>query len=262
MSQLDKIEKRIRNIFEKSRVLMPGSNQNDQMVKRFSEAIQTLFMNEIPREIKNPRVQFTLNPATAEQWRSQVQWEKTLADLLLLTAVEFGFQFRTWPDIIIDADASRSEEEINITLIDVPYPQGGETGVISIESLENATQTEKEIRKTPTLIIQGDRTIELTLPVINIGRKSTNHIVINDLRISRNHAQLRKLKENYTLFDVGSSGGTFVNSTRIEKHALRPGDVISLAGYTMIYTIYQPPAEETQKGITSEIKIPDEEEEK
>ncbi len=118
------------------------------------------------------------------------------------------------------------------------------------------------IQKTPTLIIQGDRTIELTLPVINIGRKGTNHIVINDLRISRNHAQLRKIKENYTLFDIGSSGGTFVNSTRIEKHALRPGDVISLAGYTMIYTIHQPPAEETQKGITSELKILGEEEEK
>jgi pSer/pThr/pTyr-binding forkhead associated (FHA) protein len=64
------------------------------------------------------------------------------------------------------------------------------------------------------------------------------------------------------LFDIGSSGGTFINTARIERHVLRPGDVISLAGYTMIFTIDQSHPEETQKGITSEIKNIDGEEEK
>jgi len=90
--------------------------------------------------------------------------------------------------------------------------------------------------------------------VINIGRKNTNHIIINDLRVSRNHAQIRRVKDEYILFDAGSTGGTFINSTRIDQHTLRPGDVISLAGYTLIYTIDQIPVEETQKSITSEIK--------
>jgi pSer/pThr/pTyr-binding forkhead associated (FHA) protein len=93
--------------------------------------------------------------------------------------------------------------------------------------------------------------------VINIGRKNTNHIVVNDLRVSRTHAQIRKVKADYVIFDVGSSGGTFINANRIDQHILRPGDVISLAGYTMIFTIDQMPTGETQRNITSEIKSPD-----
>ncbi len=262
MSQLDKIEKHIRNFIEKSPALVTGSDHHDQMVKRFSEAIQALFMNEIQRDFTHPRFQFNLGPETAERWRAYDGWEETLADLLIAAAKEYGFQVRTWPEIELNADAALSEEEIIISLHDLPYPQGGETGVISMDSIEFVDELGKKDRRTPTLILQGNRTIELTLPVINMGRKSSNHIVINDLRISRNHAQLRKLRDTYMLFDIGSSGGTFINGTRIERHVLRPGDVISLAGYTMIFTIDQSPPEETQKGITSELKNIGEEEEK
>jgi len=114
-----------------------------------------------------------------------------------------------------------------------------------------------ETVSTPLLILQGEKTVRLNRSVINLGRKSSNHIAINDLRVSRNHAQIRKVKNDYVIFDVGSSGGTFINSNRVNQHTLRPGDVISLAGFTMIYTIDQSPVEDKQKGITSEIKNPD-----
>jgi len=37
------------------------------------------------------------------------------------------------------------------------------------------------------------------------------------------------------LFDLGSSGGTFVNQKRIKQIALHPGDVLSLAGVPLVY---------------------------
>jgi pSer/pThr/pTyr-binding forkhead associated (FHA) protein len=37
------------------------------------------------------------------------------------------------------------------------------------------------------------------------------------------------------LFDLDSSGGTFVNNKRIKQIALHPGDVISLAGVPLVY---------------------------
>ncbi|MBP8857500.1 MAG: FHA domain-containing protein, partial [Anaerolineaceae bacterium] len=74
------------------------------------------------------------------------------------------------------------------------------------------------------------------LPVINIGRREDNHLVIEDLRISRTHAQLRARMGKYVIFDLGSTGGTFVNGQRVTQAILAPGDVISLAGLTLIYS--------------------------
>jgi pSer/pThr/pTyr-binding forkhead associated (FHA) protein len=37
------------------------------------------------------------------------------------------------------------------------------------------------------------------------------------------------------LFDLNSTGGTYVNGQRIYQHALKAGDVISLSGVPVIY---------------------------
>jgi pSer/pThr/pTyr-binding forkhead associated (FHA) protein len=80
--------------------------------------------------------------------------------------------------------------------------------------------------------------------VVNIGRRLGNHIVIDDPRVSRSHAQIRALRGRYVLFDLNSTGGTFINGQRIKQHSLKPGDVISLAGYTIIYGEDSSPADD------------------
>lgn len=258
MSKLDKIEKRIRDFFESNPLFILWAGNDDHVVRRLSEALQELFLTQTPREFVRPVFHILLNPDTAAQWQSQTNWEEKLTDLLVSSASEFGFHFLSKPEVLLKTDPSLTVEEIHISLRDTPYPPGGETGVIAFTSSKG-----DDLQKTakPTLILQDGKTIELSQPVINIGRKSSNHIIINDLRVSRVHAQLRKVKEVYMIFDVGSTGGTFINSTRIGSHALRPGDVISLGGFTMIYAIDQSPLEETQNGITSKITINEENEE-
>lgn len=64
----------------------------------------------------------------------------------------------------------------------------------------------------------------------NIGRKLDNNIVINDPRISRNHAQIRIVDHQYILLDLNSTGGTKVNGRTVSKSVLYSGDSISLAG--------------------------------
>jgi pSer/pThr/pTyr-binding forkhead associated (FHA) protein len=59
--------------------------------------------------------------------------------------------------------------------------------------------------------------------------------VIDDPRVSRAHAQLRTVKGRFVLFDLESTGGTFVNGKRASQTVLYPGDVISLAGATLIF---------------------------
>jgi pSer/pThr/pTyr-binding forkhead associated (FHA) protein len=83
--------------------------------------------------------------------------------------------------------------------------------------------------------------------VINIGRRLDNHVVIDDPRISRNHAQIREIKGRFVIFDLNSTGGTYVNGDRINQSVLYPGDVISLAGVTLIFGQDLPPSQQTEK---------------
>jgi pSer/pThr/pTyr-binding forkhead associated (FHA) protein len=49
------------------------------------------------------------------------------------------------------------------------------------------------------------------------------------------HAQLRAIRGRYVIFDLGSSGGTFINGVRLGQSTLAPGDVISLAGVNLVF---------------------------
>ncbi len=84
-------------------------------------------------------------------------------------------------------------------------------------------------------LIMGDRHIPLVEAVTNLGRHRSNHLIIDDPRVSRHHAQIRLRGGEYVLFDLGSRGGTTVNGQRVREAVLRSGDVIALSGCQIIY---------------------------
>lgn len=70
---------------------------------------------------------------------------------------------------------------------------------------------------------------ELNKGVITIGRDITNDIVINDPEVSRHHLRLTQGGGGYTLEDLGSTNGTFVNGQRLTgARPLQPGDTLGL----------------------------------
>lgn len=97
------------------------------------------------------------------------------------------------------------------------------------------------------LIVDGVQVFPLTQPVINIGRRPDNHLVIDDPRISRLHAQLRAINGQYIIFDLDSTGGTWVNGERVRQSTLIPGDVVSLSGVPLVYGQETTYTEDTQK---------------
>lgn len=255
MNQLDRLEKRIRALFETSASLLPWTNPNDRIVHELSIAIQELFINTIPVEqLMAPVFVVNLHPQTMNLWREQPDWQSSLSNLLITTATEFGTHFHSTPSVLLKADPSLALHEVAIYLKESPSRPQTETSVLSLSDRSGDDNPNPSAKCVPLLILKGDKTIQLTGSVINIGRKTSNHIVVNDLRVSRNHAQIRKVKDDYVIFDVGSSGGTFINGNRIDRHTLRSGDVISLAGYTIIYTVDRVLSEESQRNITSQIK--------
>lgn len=77
-------------------------------------------------------------------------------------------------------------------------------------------------------VITG-RTFELTDSIITIGRDLSNDIVVQDPEVSRYQVRLRRVRQGYSLEDMGSTNGTFVNGTRLEDPvALNHDDVIKL----------------------------------
>lgn len=79
------------------------------------------------------------------------------------------------------------------------------------------------------LVIQN-QVFPLTREVTLIGRRLTNHLVVDDRRVSRMHAQIRSINNQFFLVDLNSTGGTFVNGEKIYQIALYSGDQFSLAG--------------------------------
>ena len=85
------------------------------------------------------------------------------------------------------------------------------------------------------LVVEGRHTFLLDSAVVSIGRDPNNMLVLEDMRVSRTHAQLRLVGRQYVIFDLQSTGGTTVNGRAVVKQALVPGDVISLAGVLLVY---------------------------
>src|ERR1041385_8618407 len=91
-------------------------------------------------------------------------------------------------------------------------------------------------------VIDGTRYHPLAKAVINIGRRLENDLVLDDPRVSRNHAQLQAIEGHYVLFDLNSPRGTFVNGSRITQAIIYPDDTISLGGVTLTFHQDEPPA--------------------
>lgn len=80
------------------------------------------------------------------------------------------------------------------------------------------------------LSFQGVQIREYALdrPVLSIGRRDENDIVIDHMGVSGTHAQIAMEGQSVILTDLKSTNGTFVNGQRVERVELRPNDWISI----------------------------------
>ena len=89
----------------------------------------------------------------------------------------------------------------------------------------------------PSLMRSDGAELPLEADVLNMGRAPDNHIVVNDRRVSRRHAVLKREGTNYVLEDLGTPNGTFVNDQRIQRQVLAPGDAIRLGQSVFTYRV-------------------------
>jgi hypothetical protein len=179
-----------------------------------------------------------VNPASAARWQD-VRLLESLIEAVKAAGQEAGLHFSSQPEITISTDKSQKLNDASV-LASHRVEHMAETKGIPNESVQ-PSQDNDHIPDNAFLIIEGVKVFPLIATVINVGRRMDNQLVIDDPRISRNHAQLRAINGRFVLFDLNSTGGTFVNGQRASQSVLYPGDVISLAGVALIFGQDNPP---------------------
>lgn len=59
-----------------------------------------------------------------------------------------------------------------------------------------------------------------------VGRGPYNHIVIDDTRISRQHAKISLEAGGHVVYDLNSANGTYVNDVQVKRQRLKPSDMV------------------------------------
>ncbi|MBA3300241.1 MAG: DUF3662 domain-containing protein [Thermoleophilaceae bacterium] len=163
--------------------------------------------------------------------------QKELSDYLLEHARKEGLAVVTRPGVSFKTDERLSVGEFGIQarLLEVPEeeddgaPQAGDFGHTMVYS------TDREARKLVApgrvsrslLVGDGKRTV-LSGSRVVLGRSRDCDIVVEDPNVSRQHAELRKVEETWSVHDLGSTNGIKVNGHRVPETSLEHGDEISI----------------------------------
>jgi pSer/pThr/pTyr-binding forkhead associated (FHA) protein len=75
----------------------------------------------------------------------------------------------------------------------------------------------------------------LDTDVIKAGRHPDSDIFLDDVTVSRRHAEFRRTADGFVVTDVGSLNGTYVNRDRIDEVLLKGGDEVQVGKYRLVY---------------------------
>lgn len=71
--------------------------------------------------------------------------------------------------------------------------------------------------------------------MVRAGRSPENEIFLDDVTVSRHHAEFHREGEAFTVTDSGSLNGTYVNRDRIETVHLADGDEVQIGKYRLVF---------------------------
>ena len=135
------------------------------------------------------------------------------------------------PRIQITVDETIAHGSVKI----LPEPVDPNTAATIQMTPINANSYTPSHNTTAHIIVNGDYYYALSDPLVKIGRKLDNNLIIEDPDVSRSHAQIRMRLDKWVLFDTNSRLGTQVNNKPIKEQVLQNGDVISIGSTTLIF---------------------------
>lgn len=75
----------------------------------------------------------------------------------------------------------------------------------------------------------------LDADVIKAGRHPQSHIFLDDITVSRRHAEIVREPDGYSVRDAGSLNGTYLNRERVESAKLKDGDELQIGTFKLVF---------------------------
>jgi pSer/pThr/pTyr-binding forkhead associated (FHA) protein len=117
----------------------------------------------------------------------------------------------------VDDHGEAGDDEAAVTLVEVPRG----TGALVVKRGPNV----------------GARYL-LDREVIRAGRHPESDIFLDDITVSRRHAELRRAEDGKVVItDLGSLNGTYVNRERIDQQTLSGGDEVQIGKFKLVYLV-------------------------
>ena len=70
---------------------------------------------------------------------------------------------------------------------------------------------------------------------ISVGREKDADIFLDDVTVSRSHAIIKRNESIYTVSDVGSLNGTYLNAKSVRSGELIDGDVLQIGCFKLVF---------------------------
>ena len=149
------------------------------------------------------------------------------------------------PDAALDTQPSQPPVGMDGTMKDMEPPAFEPDGTLLADRI-SPTKEGGDDDPEGTMIISNPKVISLNnategqvivlgMGTTSVGRAPENDLHLTEDRVSRKHAQIAFGPGGYSIYDLNSENGTFVNGNRIREHFLSNGDIISIGTFKFLY---------------------------
>ena len=189
--------------------------------------------------------QLHLHPAdfsTFESYRSSLEDDLGRGVLSRARRERYTLLARPRVGIVSDPSTPRGDIRVAAAVVDergssvrnpgTPIPSAFDTRVFAPPAQPEVSASSAAGATYLLVSTDGGRPVQFDVggPLISIGRGSDNDLILDDPQVSRHHCQLKLQHGAYSLTDMGSTNGSYVNGQRVSEIALGPGDLIELGG--------------------------------
>jgi hypothetical protein len=121
----------------------------------------------------------------------------------------------------------------------VEQEEHGKTMIYSTSARVGGAVEEAHVRRAPrALLAVGGRRLPVPPAGATIGRSRDCEITLDDVGISRHHAEIRPGRGGWTIADLGSTNGVIVNGEDIRGvRPLHPGDRVELGSTEIVFEV-------------------------
>jgi len=110
---------------------------------------------------------------------------------------------------------------------------------IDAEAGEDAPSLEGLGAGQALLVIKGGpaagSTVLVESDVTRVGRATDSDVFLNDITVSRRHVEIQREGDRFTVKDVGSLNGTYVNRQRVDSAELSSGDELQIGKFKVVF---------------------------